>query len=295
MPSSLCGLGTAGSYRWVAGSVGGVSCFKPSPADLPRALSVWWAGQQESWHGFRSRWFIFSFSRTDTYTNTHSWVFCWHGFGPLVQREEHCKSIQCLSDWCSYPIMGMGVVQDDGNESSLNGHQNLNEHLWKIFERCVRQCLHHHRHHSLRWGNIFWKKNIHPSSTVLCNSSETVWYLLEVVVPLVRYFMLVFQLNGHLSVHVHVSHFHEICYCGKNAEVCVCVCLGLGSEEGQPFNMSLEAEMMLEHLKEQHIREVEDIKAQLDSTVSLTHRMFTHLRNQVTSVPVIVSMVLLSL
>lgn len=49
---------------------------------------------------------------------------------------------------------------------------------------------------------------------------------------------------------------------------------GLGSEEGQPFNMSLEAEMMLEHLKEQHIREVEDIKAQLDSTVNkCEHRL----------------------
>ncbi|XP_053477607.1 ninein isoform X2 [Ictalurus furcatus] len=49
---------------------------------------------------------------------------------------------------------------------------------------------------------------------------------------------------------------------------------GLGSEEGQPFNMSLEAEMMLEHLKEQHIREVEDIRAQLDSTVNkCEHRL----------------------
>lgn len=61
----------------------------------------------------------------------------------------------------------------------------------------------------------------------------------------------------------------------------VCVCVGLGSEEGQPFNMSLEAEMMLEQLKEQHIRELEDMRAQLDSTVSLSHRMFTHIQNQV--------------
>uniref|UniRef100_A0A3B4DWB2 EF-hand domain-containing protein n=1 Tax=Pygocentrus nattereri TaxID=42514 RepID=A0A3B4DWB2_PYGNA len=42
---------------------------------------------------------------------------------------------------------------------------------------------------------------------------------------------------------------------------------GLGSEEGQPFNMSLEAEMVLEQLKEQHVREMENIRAQLDCTV----------------------------
>ncbi|XP_036430509.1 ninein [Colossoma macropomum] len=43
---------------------------------------------------------------------------------------------------------------------------------------------------------------------------------------------------------------------------------GLGSEEGQPFNMSLEAEMMLEQLKEQHVREMENIRAQLDCKVN---------------------------
>ncbi|XP_058242012.1 ninein isoform X1 [Hemibagrus wyckioides] len=49
---------------------------------------------------------------------------------------------------------------------------------------------------------------------------------------------------------------------------------GLGSEEGQPFNLSLEAEMMLEQLKEQHIRELEDIREQLDSTVNkCEHRL----------------------
>ncbi|KAF5901596.1 ninein isoform X2, partial [Clarias magur] len=49
---------------------------------------------------------------------------------------------------------------------------------------------------------------------------------------------------------------------------------GLGSEDGQPFNMSLEAEMMLEQLKEQHCRELEDIRTQLDSTVNkCEHRL----------------------
>ncbi|KAK2852512.1 hypothetical protein Q7C36_007713 [Tachysurus vachellii] len=49
---------------------------------------------------------------------------------------------------------------------------------------------------------------------------------------------------------------------------------GLGSEEGQPFNVSLEAEMMLEQLKEQHIRELEDIRDQLDSMVnSYEHKL----------------------
>ncbi|XP_036818532.1 ninein isoform X2 [Oncorhynchus mykiss] len=44
---------------------------------------------------------------------------------------------------------------------------------------------------------------------------------------------------------------------------------GLGLEEGQPlFNMSLEAEMMLERLKEKHLREMEELQAQLESKVS---------------------------
>ncbi|KAM9433358.1 uncharacterized protein nin isoform 1-T2 [Salvelinus alpinus] len=44
---------------------------------------------------------------------------------------------------------------------------------------------------------------------------------------------------------------------------------GLGSEEGQPlFNMSLEAEMMLERLKEKHLLEMNDLQAQLGSKVS---------------------------
>ncbi|CAL8284013.1 unnamed protein product [Lota lota] len=42
---------------------------------------------------------------------------------------------------------------------------------------------------------------------------------------------------------------------------------GLGTEEGQPFNMSLEAEMMLEQLKEQHGHRVEDLQAQLGSKI----------------------------
>ncbi|XP_029568569.1 ninein isoform X2 [Salmo trutta] len=44
---------------------------------------------------------------------------------------------------------------------------------------------------------------------------------------------------------------------------------GLGLEEGQPlFNMSLEAELMLEQLKEKHLQEMEDLQAQLESKVS---------------------------
>ncbi|KAK3573389.1 hypothetical protein QTP86_024623 [Hemibagrus guttatus] len=49
---------------------------------------------------------------------------------------------------------------------------------------------------------------------------------------------------------------------------------GLGSEEGQPINLSLEAEMMLEQLKGQHNRELEDIREQLDSMVNeCEHRL----------------------
>uniref|UniRef100_A0A3P8YVQ2 EF-hand domain-containing protein n=1 Tax=Esox lucius TaxID=8010 RepID=A0A3P8YVQ2_ESOLU len=44
---------------------------------------------------------------------------------------------------------------------------------------------------------------------------------------------------------------------------------GIGSEEGQPlFSISLEAEMMLEQLKENHLRETEQLQAQLESKVS---------------------------
>lgn len=44
---------------------------------------------------------------------------------------------------------------------------------------------------------------------------------------------------------------------------------GIGSEEVQPFSMSLEAEMMLERLKEQHHQEMEVLQNQLESKVSL--------------------------
>ncbi|XP_071752154.2 uncharacterized protein nin [Centroberyx gerrardi] len=48
---------------------------------------------------------------------------------------------------------------------------------------------------------------------------------------------------------------------------------GLGSEEVQPFNMSLEAEMMLEQLKEQHLREMEDLRTQLESKITEFDKM----------------------
>ncbi|XP_029316300.1 ninein [Cottoperca gobio] len=44
--------------------------------------------------------------------------------------------------------------------------------------------------------------------------------------------------------------------------------LGIGSEDVQPFSMSLEAEMMLEQLKEQHLQEMEDLQNQLESKVN---------------------------
>ncbi|XP_074517874.1 uncharacterized protein nin isoform X1 [Sebastes fasciatus] len=43
---------------------------------------------------------------------------------------------------------------------------------------------------------------------------------------------------------------------------------GIGSEEVQPFSMSLEAEMMLEQLKEQHLQETEDLQNQLESKIT---------------------------
>ncbi|XP_017270086.1 ninein isoform X1 [Kryptolebias marmoratus] len=43
---------------------------------------------------------------------------------------------------------------------------------------------------------------------------------------------------------------------------------GIGSEEVQPFSMSLEAEMMLEQLKEQHLHEMKDLRDQLESKIN---------------------------
>ncbi|XP_029937992.1 ninein isoform X2 [Myripristis murdjan] len=42
---------------------------------------------------------------------------------------------------------------------------------------------------------------------------------------------------------------------------------GIGSDEVQPFSMSLEAEMMLEQLKDQHLREMDDLRIQLESKI----------------------------
>ncbi|XP_070835085.1 ninein isoform X1 [Chaetodon trifascialis] len=48
---------------------------------------------------------------------------------------------------------------------------------------------------------------------------------------------------------------------------------GIGSEEVQPFSMSLEAEMMLEQLKEQHLQEMEDLRNQLESKINEFDKM----------------------
>uniref|UniRef100_A0AAY4A094 EF-hand domain-containing protein n=1 Tax=Denticeps clupeoides TaxID=299321 RepID=A0AAY4A094_9TELE len=49
---------------------------------------------------------------------------------------------------------------------------------------------------------------------------------------------------------------------------------GLGSEEGQPFNMSLEAEMLLEQAKEHHLKDIETVQSQVGppSFVKSAHR-----------------------
>ncbi|XP_030628219.1 ninein [Chanos chanos] len=51
---------------------------------------------------------------------------------------------------------------------------------------------------------------------------------------------------------------------------------GLGFEEGQPFNMSLEAEMMLEQLKEQHLRELESVRTELTNKVRCSVSEYHH-------------------
>ncbi|XP_039993164.1 ninein isoform X2 [Xiphias gladius] len=48
---------------------------------------------------------------------------------------------------------------------------------------------------------------------------------------------------------------------------------GIGSEEVQPFSMSLEAEMMLEQLKGQHLQEMEELRNQLESKISEFDKM----------------------
>ncbi|XP_035236068.1 ninein isoform X2 [Anguilla anguilla] len=42
---------------------------------------------------------------------------------------------------------------------------------------------------------------------------------------------------------------------------------GLGSEDCQPFNMTLEAEMLMEQLKAQHLQQVENLRAQMETKV----------------------------
>ncbi|KAM4724635.1 uncharacterized protein nin isoform 2-T3 [Anableps anableps] len=48
---------------------------------------------------------------------------------------------------------------------------------------------------------------------------------------------------------------------------------GIGSDEVQPFSMSLEAEMMLEQLKEQHLQEMEHLQNQLQSKITGFEKM----------------------
>ncbi|XP_071354503.1 ninein isoform X2 [Trachinotus anak] len=48
---------------------------------------------------------------------------------------------------------------------------------------------------------------------------------------------------------------------------------GIGSEEVQPFSMSLEAEMMLEQLKEQHLQEMEELRNQLERKINEFDKM----------------------
>uniref|UniRef100_A0A4W6FNW1 Ninein (GSK3B interacting protein) n=1 Tax=Lates calcarifer TaxID=8187 RepID=A0A4W6FNW1_LATCA len=53
---------------------------------------------------------------------------------------------------------------------------------------------------------------------------------------------------------------------------------GIGSEDVQPFSMSLEAEMMLEQLKEQHLQEMEELRNQLESKVGHMYHLEEQLK-----------------
>ncbi|XP_055361389.1 ninein isoform X3 [Betta splendens] len=54
---------------------------------------------------------------------------------------------------------------------------------------------------------------------------------------------------------------------------------GIGSEDVQPFSLSLEAEMMLEQLKEQHLQEIEDLRNQLESKINEFDKMIEKQRS----------------
>ncbi|XP_066551005.1 ninein isoform X3 [Amia ocellicauda] len=54
--------------------------------------------------------------------------------------------------------------------------------------------------------------------------------------------------------------------------------LGLGSEDCPPFNMSLEAEMLMEQLKDQHLQDVEILRAELESKVNEFQQQLGELR-----------------
>lgn len=47
---------------------------------------------------------------------------------------------------------------------------------------------------------------------------------------------------------------------------------GLGSEDCNPLNMSIEAEMAIEQMKEQHHRDLHHLKQELEDTVSVGRR-----------------------
>nr|XP_015206269.1 PREDICTED: ninein isoform X5 [Lepisosteus oculatus] len=53
---------------------------------------------------------------------------------------------------------------------------------------------------------------------------------------------------------------------------------GLGSEDCPPFNMSLEAEMLIEQLKDQHVRDLETLRGELDGKVSQYEQQLEELK-----------------
>ncbi|XP_055087080.1 ninein isoform X2 [Periophthalmus magnuspinnatus] len=53
---------------------------------------------------------------------------------------------------------------------------------------------------------------------------------------------------------------------------------GLGSEEVQPFSLSLESEMMLEQLKDRHLQEMNELRNQLENKISEFEELVTNQR-----------------
>lgn len=60
---------------------------------------------------------------------------------------------------------------------------------------------------------------------------------------------------------------------------------GLGSEECNPLNMSIEAELVIEQMKEQHHRDLCHLRLELEEKVSLASQSCSLMAESLVSIP----------